>query len=131
MNPKAKGERSEACVLAALLKAGEVVLTPFGDNQRYDLVIDRNGEFLRIQCKTGRLKGNSIEFNTCSTAGGELKYRRGYQGQIEYFGVYCPETDRTYLVPVDAVGKRSGTLTLHKIQRNQRAASDYELKDGV
>jgi PD-(D/E)XK endonuclease len=36
MNPKMIGEISEAQVLAAFLQAGEVVLLPSGDNQRYD-----------------------------------------------------------------------------------------------
>ncbi len=52
MNTKQIGEITEACILAILLKAGYVVLTPFGDNQRYDLVIERDGVFQRVQCKS-------------------------------------------------------------------------------
>lgn len=39
-NSKSIGERSEAMALAHFLQLGWVVLLPFGDNQRYDLVID-------------------------------------------------------------------------------------------
>ena len=35
------GQRTEAIVLAALVRRGYRVLTPFGTNQRYDLETDR------------------------------------------------------------------------------------------
>lgn len=37
-NHKATGERSQAHIMAKLLDVGYNVLTPFGDNARYDLV---------------------------------------------------------------------------------------------
>jgi hypothetical protein len=49
------------------LQLGYVVLTVYGGNQRYDLVIeDADGHFWRIQCKTGRIDEGStaIRFNT-------------------------------------------------------------------
>jgi PD-(D/E)XK endonuclease len=52
-NPKATSERSEGIVLGELMKLGKVVLFPFGNNQRYDLVIDEgDGRFVRVQVKT-------------------------------------------------------------------------------
>src|SRR5260370_37668620 len=53
-NNKTIGERSEAIIIAKFLEVGYGVLTPFGDNRRYDLVIEgADGNFYRIQCKTG------------------------------------------------------------------------------
>lgn len=52
MHTKQIGDISEAMVAAVLLRSGRVILKPIGDNQRYDLVIDNNGKFLRVQCKT-------------------------------------------------------------------------------
>ena len=55
-NNKTIGEHSEAILIAKLLEVGYGVLTPFGDNRRYDLVIeDADGNFHRVQCKTGRV----------------------------------------------------------------------------
>ena len=54
MNSKHVGDTSEAQVIAALLKMGKNVLLPFGDNQRYDVVIEEKGKFIRIQVKTAR-----------------------------------------------------------------------------
>jgi len=40
-------------VLAALVRRGFHVLIPFGEGQPYDLVIDLEPAFMRVQCKTG------------------------------------------------------------------------------
>lgn len=41
---KQKGDVSEAVVLAELVKLGFSVLQPFGDNQSYDLVVEKGGK---------------------------------------------------------------------------------------
>ena len=131
MNTKQIGENSEAQVLAALLKNGEVVLLPFGDNQRYDLVVERGGEFERVQVKTGRIKDGRIAFSTASTYDHRGGGRRGYAGQAECFMVYCPDNDKIYKVQVEAVPpSSSATLRLETPKNNQVRrimwAKDYE-----
>lgn len=113
-NPKAIGERSEAVIIAKLLMRGEVVLRPFGDNQRYDLVVDRNGVFVRIQCKTGRIKNGAVLFSCCSNAGGYNK--RSYHGEIDFSAVFCPENGNVYMVPVDEVPKTLAFLRFEKTE---------------
>jgi hypothetical protein len=113
-NPKAIGERSEAAIIAKLLLRGDVVLMPFGDNQRYDLVIERDGRFVRVQCKTGRIKNGVVAFNCCSNAGGYRK--RSYRGEIDLFAVFCPENGQIYLVPVDDVPNTIAHLRIDKTE---------------
>jgi PD-(D/E)XK endonuclease len=60
---------SEGVVLAHLLKRGYVALLPFGNNQRYDFVIDDGDTFVRAQVKTGRLKDGIVIFKTSSVNG--------------------------------------------------------------
>ncbi len=102
-NPCDRGTRSEEAVLAALLKLGKKVLVPYGGTSSYDLVIEDNGNFLRIQVKTGWLTNGAIAFNSCS----QPWVRRSYHGRADLFAVYSPELDSVYLVPVGAV--RIGT----------------------
>ena len=135
---KSKAEKTEAEILARLSgREGVTVLIPFGGgNGRYDLVIDDNGTFCRIQCKTGRLQddGAFIEFKSSSSSyhyyGGKGREWRDYRGQIEYFGVYCPQNKKAYLVPVDVV-KKTGYLRLKETKNNQVKgviwAQDYEI----
>jgi len=131
MNSKTIGERTEAIFLAEFLKRGKTVLLPFGDNQRYDLVLEERGSFFRIQCKTGRIKNGTISFSTCSSYIHRDGGKRDYRGQVEYFGVYCPKHQKVYLVPAGDVGKREGVLRLQAPMNHQvkkiRWARDYEL----
>ena len=103
---------------------------PFGDNQRYDFVIDRGNGFERIQVKTGRLRNGSIQFNACSSQAHRGKGRKAYQGDIEFFAVFCPDTYTSYLVPVGTL-KRLGTLRVERAKNNQTKnlilAKDYEI----
>ena len=129
-NPKTIGERSEAVILAKLLLKGEVVLQPFGDNQRYDLALDQDGTFIRVQCKTGRLKNGAVEFSCCSMAGGKL--RRNYRGQIEMFAVYCPDNDKVYIVPIEDTPMNLMRLRIDPPVNNSAVstvnwAADYEI----
>ena len=131
MNSKTVGERTEGIVLAELLKAGYVVLLPFGDNQRYDLVIEVEGQFKRIQCKTARLAQGVLRFKTCSSYAHRGRGQRGYRGEADLFGVYAPAIKKVYLVPVDAVGESEATLRLEPAKNGQargvRMAQDFEI----
>ena len=55
-HPKRVCDISQAKVMAALVAVGRSILLPFGENTRYDLVIDEGGRFVRLQCKTGPLR---------------------------------------------------------------------------
>lgn len=117
--------------MAALLKRGKVVLRPFGDSQRYDLVIDEgDGRFVRVQVKTARMSrgGYSLEFNTASSYAHRGGKRKGYKGAIDLFAVYSPDLDRVYLVPVDDVPEGScASLRLPSERKfSGRMASSYE-----
>ena len=61
-NSKSVGDITQSQVMAALLKHGKNVLMPFGDNCRYDLVVEQEGLFFRIQCKTGRMSRGAVVF---------------------------------------------------------------------
>lgn len=103
MNSKTKGQITEAAVMLALLKQGKTILTPYGENQIYDFVIHENEKFLTVQCKTGRFKNGCVEFNLYSIIRNveTKKYKRvKYADRINFYGVYCKELDKCYLVPV-------------------------------
>lgn len=132
------GEVSRTQVIAALARAGKEVLIPLGDYRRYDLVIDDGGKFARVQCKTGRLIAGVIGFDTCSIDSRSVKgrcLRRPYEGDIEYFGVYCPDNNKVYLVPVRDAPKNRCFLRVEPPRNGQRTrvrwAQDYELSERV
>ena len=98
---------------------------PFGENCRYDLVVDRTGELTRVQCKTGRLRHGAVRFSTASTYGhlqSPHDARRHYIGQIAAFAVYCPETDGVYLIPIGEVLSRSNAYLFQRVPKGREPA---------
>jgi len=131
MNSKDKGNICEAMVLAALIREGHHVLVPFGDNLRYDLAVDVNGNLIRIQCKTARPVEGGIQFKTCSSQVHRGKGCLNYNNQAEYFGIYSPTTSECHLVPVKLCGGYQCTLRITTPKNRQkkfvRYAAQYKL----
>jgi len=60
MRSATRGNAAEAAILAALVRRGHEVLLPFGSGQPYDLVVDLQGAFLRVQCKRAWRRGGCM-----------------------------------------------------------------------
>jgi hypothetical protein len=114
-----KGTRAEGAVLSALLRCGYNVLIPFGP-ARYDLVREKDGRFERIQCKTAALtKTGALRFAVTNTP--PSMTHKTYVGEVDFFGVYSPDLERVYLVPIEAVAsyKREMWLRLEASRNGQ------------
>jgi hypothetical protein len=136
--PKKIGDKSFYNFIAKCISKDWIVLIPAGDCDRYDCVIDKGNSFERVQVKTGRYKNGSIVFAVCSTHYhtklGQVthNYRQTYIGQIEFFGVFCPELNRSYLVPINCTGNISCSLRVDEFEKSQgnkpiKWAKDYEI----
>lgn len=131
-NTKIIGDASEAMMLAALISAGYHVAIPFGEDQRYDMIIDKNGVLARVQVKTGRLRKGAILFNCYSVHAHADQRLRTYRCSIELFGVYCPDIKEACLVPVGDVPRSCyGSIRVVPPKSGQRSrirwARDYRL----
>lgn len=103
MNTKAVGEISEAIILAHLMRKGWSVSLPFGDNQRYDMLVDTSDRILRAQCKTGRWINGCVEFAS-SSKNGFTGVRTPYVNQVDVFLIYSPKTEDIYMFPAEQAG---------------------------
>ena len=134
-HPKAIGDRSVLAVMMALQEARVPFALPFGENTRYDLIVELGGNLVRVQCKTGRLKGGAVWFRTSSSHAHHLSKRhlsRDYLDDVEYFAVHCPETTGVYLIPIEQLQTRTEAALRVEAPRNQqrrriRFAADYEI----
>lgn len=107
-----RGDLSEHEIALALMRAGRRVLRPLASASRYDLVIDnRDGTFVRVQCKTGIQRDGRVLFRVYSVSGHTTR-GAPYREEVDAFGVYCPTTGSAYLVPVAVVGPRTGSVCL-------------------
>jgi hypothetical protein len=124
-----KGAIAEAAITAAAVELGCVVLRPFPEGRRYDLVIDNGERLLRVQCKWGRLRGPMIivTLATCRLTPRDGYVRTTYtSGDIEGIAVYCHDLKRCYYLPIEVVAGRSGIhLRLRPAANNQEAAINY------
>jgi PD-(D/E)XK endonuclease len=132
-HPVDVGQRSEAAILATLVRRGYSVLVPFGVNHRYDLVLDLPNKFVRAQCKTGRLVDGCITFSTKSIRSNRRGvFSKDYVGDADVFLIHCPEVeDSLYVVPVEAAPRHAMRLRVHPVSNGQSQgihwARDYEL----
>ncbi len=87
-----------------------------------DLLIDHgDGRYTRVQCKTGILRDGCVLFRLYSTSGHDTR-TKPYTGQVDAFGVYCPQTRCSYLVPVTALVdcRLFATLRIEPAKNGQR-----------
>jgi PD-(D/E)XK endonuclease len=134
-HPKDVGDRTTLAVMLALRELGFALLVPFGENTRYDLVIDDGATLARVQCKTGRLRNGAIRFKACSSYAHHPRPRmpaRHYQDDVDFFAVHCPDTGGVYLIPIaDLTVKWEGALRIDPPRNGQklrvRTAANYEV----
>ncbi|MDZ7701419.1 MAG: group I intron-associated PD-(D/E)XK endonuclease [Halobacteriales archaeon] len=135
-NSKTTGDLTETKVLHELVARGCNASIPFGDNAKYDLVVeDETGTLHRLQCKTGwwSERGN-LRFNTHSQTTRDGEYHEtDYEEAIDAFVVRDPREERLYWVDIAEAPTR-------KMDLNPAAAidhpainwaADYELGDEI
>jgi hypothetical protein len=106
LTPKEKGNLTELQCLMAFAEQGLKVSIPYGENCRYDFVLDIKGTLFKIQCKTSHLiaSKDGFEFkcySTNSTRKGNYETRYSKE-DIDYFATYF--NGYCYLVPVEECG---------------------------
>lgn len=107
MNTNSIGSVSELAVAKALMERGNIVSFVFGMSQPYDLVVDIDNKLYKVEVKTGRLKKGKIQFRTCSVVRGKTIWA---SKAADLYGIYCPELDKVYLLPIHLAGNTVGTL---------------------
>ncbi|HEY3828823.1 MAG TPA: group I intron-associated PD-(D/E)XK endonuclease [Solirubrobacteraceae bacterium] len=133
-----KGAMAEAEIATAALRLNLTVLRPLSEGGRYDLVIDTGKRLLRVQCKWAARQGEVIMAYCTTCRHTPSGYRRTTYSaeEIDAIAIYCPDTDKCYLLPVGEVESRTAiSLRLGAARNNQargvRWAKDYEMEDSI
>lgn len=134
LNSKQKGNLTELQCLTAFYEQGCHVSLPYGENSRYDMIVDVNGKLLRVQVKTSSLKKedeNAIEFSCRSTRVNSqgVVSNRYTSNEIDYFATFWKGV--CYLIPITECSV-SKTLRFAPPKSGQikgiSFAKDYELQ---
>ena len=107
---KQRGEWVELLFMTRAAKRGYVVSKPWGDSARYDVGIEQDGRFRRVQVKgTDCREGDGY---SCHLAGPKLKTYT--VKQIEYLAIYLLREDIWYIFPAKKLmGQGSVMLSPH------------------
>lgn len=131
------GNVVELQCISKFVEMGFECSIPYGNSARYDFIVDVNGNFLRIQCKSssyakkdGEIDYNAFTFNAQSaTTNTKKTVRHNYtKEEIDYFATYFNE--QVYLIPVEQCST-SKTLRYAPPQNNSsnyNKAEDYEIE---
>ena len=109
-NSKHKGNITELECLTYLFKLGYDVSLPYGDNCRYDLVLDVNYHLYKIQCKTARLLDDGVYEFECNSSRCNSKglYKTYYKEEVDFFATSIE--GKCYLVPFQETSTHSKRL---------------------
>ena len=139
-NSKRKGNIGEAAVIAELCKLGNPVSIPFGDNERYDLIVEsKTGELLKAQTKySSEISENgSLIFTVASSTNHTTnKHYTTYSNDVDIFFFYHTLTEKVYAIPINFIkNKRAISLRISKPNNNQKKgihfANDYLLTEKI
>ena len=130
INWKTFGDIGEAIVIAEAIKKGYTVSIPFGDNKKYDLIIERNGKLEKIQVKYHSGNGIFIRVDCCYNKGYKPKKYTGKD--IDAIIVYDAYTKKCYYISSEYFieGRNGIELRLVPTKNNQEKrvnwAKDFE-----
>lgn len=104
LNTKQRGNVTEVECMLAFLKLGYNVLTPYGDCERYDFVVDINNHLYKIQVKSANdshINDGYIDFQTSNktTRNGTFVRHAYTSDEIDYF--MTSYNNKCYLIPVE------------------------------
>lgn len=133
LSSKEKGNLTELQCLTAFYELGYKASIPYGENSRYDFILDIDGILLRIQVKTCQVTNTGIKIPCRSSrANANACYNYGYdKEQIDYFATYY--NGHCYLVKVEECSAEK-TLVFSNKRTNQYAPSfidDYLLEKQI
>jgi hypothetical protein len=98
---KERGEWAELCFMARAADRGFNVSRPHGDSASYDVGVEQNGRFLRIQVKsTSSIRRGSYRAGIIGP-----QHERYARGKLDFFAVYLVPVDVWYIIPFDVVDK--------------------------
>jgi hypothetical protein len=119
-----KGAIAEAAITKLALEHGVDVYRPVVEGGRYDLIFAAGRQLLRVQCKWARIYRDVVVVRcfTSRRARSGLVHRAYTADEVDAIAAYCPELERCYLIPFEAVGA-SAALHLRRLGATQQSAS--------
>lgn len=105
------GRLAEVVVLTEAIRRGYTASFPWGGNAHYDLVIERDGLFVRVQVKTIYWDNSKHRWLVDLTKSGS---RRGYtSSEVDMIACYREQPQLLVMFPISEVENRR-SITIHE-----------------
>ena len=128
MDSKDKGNIGEAIFLFKALKLGCIVSKPFGDNARYDYIIDWQNKLYKVQVKYCSGLANESFICPCSSSKNHTtnKRRTTYNEDVDYLAFYLSSINEIVMIPIEEIGEKK-TICFRKTppKNNQKSKIHY------
>lgn len=104
LNSKHRGALTELQVMTYLFELGYQISIPYGDNARYDFILDVNNTLYKIQVKSANLESEGVYKIDCS----RMRFNRGENvrkhytsEEVDFFATMVD--NKCYLIPQSEV----------------------------
>lgn len=113
---KKQGDNAELRFMLLNQELGYVVSKPFGDNSKYDLIVDTGDELQRVQVKSTSRKDTSSGADcynclVCSGVKSKIKYS---EKDIDYIAIYVIPENTWYKIPIQVINGKTVKLYPHR-----------------
>jgi hypothetical protein len=118
---KQQGDTTELRFMLLNHELGYTVSKPFGDNAKYDLIVDTGDTLERIQVKSTRRKENSsgMDCYNCLVSSGSDSKQQYSEKDVDYVAIYVIPENAWYKIPIKEIKGKTVKLYPHrKSQRN-------------
>jgi len=119
LSKKVKGDVAELAVAKKLMADGWKILFPYGEDHRYDLVVEKANRFVKIQVKYVTPKNGAIDINCQSSNNWSiLPYN---SEEIDVIAAYNSKNEEIYFVSALEMNHRSFKLRIEGAKNNQKS----------
>ena len=124
MNTKRTGDITELQCITYLFELGFEISIPYGENSRYDFIIDNGKDLLKIQCKTCQVFESYISIPCRSIRSNRTRNRvvKYNKQEIDYFATYY--NNKCYIISVEE-NLNVKTLRFKEPKNNQMQNISY------
>ena len=119
MKTTRKGKIGLSKTITEALVRGYSVYLPFDEDEKTDLVVDRNGKLEKVQCKATTSDGKRVLAKARSTSSWSSKTKQQVkytEKDIDWLVVYDFTSDRCYFIHSNYLGKGRNSISLRLVE---------------
>ncbi len=125
---KSQGEETELRFMLLSYEKGFIVSKPFGDNAKYDIILDNGKTLERIQIKSTSRMDTSSGANcySCLVSHGRDSKKKYTKYDIDSIVIYVIPENVWYKIPIEEIKGKSVKLYPHRIP-NKESYEKYRI----